>query len=649
MHSRQRFPNVMSGANLRPQGAALAILLLFLIFVHLFMTFTMQSAQAQVEQNAVPPTAREAAASPAFASRLARHVTAEAAGKSRAPAATRPRAPSPLDSWTYENGPINGTTDAWTINFGYVASNSFLVNTSQGAQVYGFDFGAWEYPGDKLKSVDWSITSSPNGGTVYGSGTASGANLSDQFVSTSQYGYDIDKISVSGLYVSLANGGYYLNLQNASVPSGDPVYWDENSGAGCESPGCPSQAYESSVGTIPSESFDITGSGGTSNGCFVEQQGGFQVLHDFTGGQDGQAPNGVTIDKAGNLYGTEFPNGGVPDTLFKLAQKDAGWVLSPLHTFAGGSDGTYSVGLAIGQDGGLYATSDGGIQNCGYNGGHYCGQVFSLRPSPTACRTALCSWTENVLYQFTGLNDAYLYSDYHYNYQNHLVFDPAGNLYGTSLEGGAQQQGAVYQLKPLNGGWTESILYSFTGGSDGQNPSEVLVGNDGNLYGIAADELFQLVPSASGWTEDVLYRFDYYVVPGFLVQDNSGNLYNIAEAQEGVGQSEVFMLSPSNGNWVFTVLFLSSGHTEDNFDNLTMDTAGNLYFTGIGCDGNECQPFGHIDKLLHGSWQHQTLFYFADQQFASTGALALDANGNLYGTTQYCGKYQGGTVWQLSP
>ena len=137
-------------------------------------------------------------------------------------------------------------------------------------------FGVWEFPGDSLSSIDWSITSGENGGTVYGSGTAtksgsnSGGSLSDKFITTNQYGYDIDMATVSGIAVgsgsgNLPAGTYWLNLQNATVPSGDPVYWDENSGAGCKSNGCPSSASESSVGTIPSEAFTInTGSTGTT-------------------------------------------------------------------------------------------------------------------------------------------------------------------------------------------------------------------------------------------------------------------------------------------------------------------------------------------------------------------------------------------------
>jgi hypothetical protein len=164
--------------------------------------------------------------------------------------------------WNYDNGPINGTTDAWTINFGYVVSDTFI---SGGSSATGFAFGVWEFPGDTMTSVQWSITSGENGGTVYGSGTASGGNLTDKFISTNQFGYDIDLITVTDLSVNLNAGTYWLNLQNAAVPSGDPVYWDENSGKGCggsngEGANCPSQASESALGTIPSEAFTINGS-----------------------------------------------------------------------------------------------------------------------------------------------------------------------------------------------------------------------------------------------------------------------------------------------------------------------------------------------------------------------------------------------------
>src|SRR5271167_457766 len=104
-------------------------------------------------QNPVPPTARQTAAMPQYASRLA-HPAAPAAGKRRASAPSRHRTPSPQDQVIYDNGPVNGTTDAWTINFGYIVSDSISL---RGNTVTGFDFYTWEFPGDVLSSVDWSI------------------------------------------------------------------------------------------------------------------------------------------------------------------------------------------------------------------------------------------------------------------------------------------------------------------------------------------------------------------------------------------------------------------------------------------------------------------------------------------------------------
>lgn len=154
----------------------------------------------------------------------------------------------------YDNGPINGTVDAWTINFGYVVSDTFECCFL--SPVIGFSFAVWEFPGDTVYAVDWSVTSEENGGTVYGHGTATlgggdGGVLMDQFISSNQYGYNIDVITVSQLAVSNNGGTYWLNLQNASTASGDPVYWDENGG--------PSSASNSAVGTIPSEAFTIYG------------------------------------------------------------------------------------------------------------------------------------------------------------------------------------------------------------------------------------------------------------------------------------------------------------------------------------------------------------------------------------------------------
>jgi hypothetical protein len=173
----------------------------------------------------------------------------------------------------YDDGPINGTEDAWTINFGYAVGNTFTLSAN--STVGGFNFGVWEFPGDTLTSVQWSVTQYFDSGFVYGSGVASGTNLTDQFISVNQYGYNIDKVTVTNLNVPLLAGAtYWLNLQNATVPSGDPVFWDENDGVGCKGDdghggGCPSQADWTgcikSGPLCPPESFDINGTqGGTT-------------------------------------------------------------------------------------------------------------------------------------------------------------------------------------------------------------------------------------------------------------------------------------------------------------------------------------------------------------------------------------------------
>ncbi len=163
-----------------------------------------------------------------------------------------------IPAWAdYDNGPINGTTDAWTINFGYVVSDTFTVGAG-GGSVNNISFGVWEFPGDTMSTVDFSITDTENGTGVGGT-----RNTTDKFISTNQYGYNVDVISFNTGGVPLNEGTYWLNLANAVVPSGDPVYWDENSGKGCGGSGCPSSASESALGTIPSEAFTI-GAGGTS-------------------------------------------------------------------------------------------------------------------------------------------------------------------------------------------------------------------------------------------------------------------------------------------------------------------------------------------------------------------------------------------------
>jgi PEP-CTERM motif len=167
----------------------------------------------------------------------------------------------------YDNGPINGNAQPWDIVNGFIVSDTFTV--SSGQTVTGFELGVWNEGSDPMTSLQWSLTSGENSGTVYGSGVAessggSGGTLMSQFLSQNQFGYTIDEITVTKLNINFASGGtYWLNLQNAKGNLGDYYFWDENSGIGCGGNGCPSSASDSGVGTIPSESFTITGMSST--------------------------------------------------------------------------------------------------------------------------------------------------------------------------------------------------------------------------------------------------------------------------------------------------------------------------------------------------------------------------------------------------
>ncbi len=150
----------------------------------------------------------------------------------------------------YDNGAINGTVLGWTINFGFAVSDQFtLAGTST---VNEIQFGAWLFPGDTLQSAEVSITSSEFGGTSYFDQTVSFTG-SGCF---SNGGFNVCTETGSFGGVNLNAGSYWLNLSNAATSLGDPAYWDQNSG--------PSLASESSVGTVPSESFTILGNGTTT-------------------------------------------------------------------------------------------------------------------------------------------------------------------------------------------------------------------------------------------------------------------------------------------------------------------------------------------------------------------------------------------------
>ncbi len=163
--------------------------------------------------------------------------------------------PAAAQNVLYEDGPINGNIDAWTINFGFIVSNTLTISGAP-STINGMAFGAWLFPGDTLQTVDMSITSDEFGGTTYFSQTVS---LSASNCAQNGFGFNVCQENASFNGPTLNTGTYWMNLGNAVVNNGDPVYWDENDGAGCHSQGCPSEPSENSLGTIPPESFSILG------------------------------------------------------------------------------------------------------------------------------------------------------------------------------------------------------------------------------------------------------------------------------------------------------------------------------------------------------------------------------------------------------
>ena len=153
----------------------------------------------------------------------------------------------------YDNGPVDGQDLGFTLNFGFSVSDSFTLGSS--ATVTGASFWAWLIPGDTLTSIEFQIGAAAFGNELLDQTL----NLTAANCFSNQFGYTVcdETATFSGGGVNLSAGTWWMTLSNASVPSGDPAYWDMNSG--------PSQAQENTIGTIPSESFTMWGAGTTSS------------------------------------------------------------------------------------------------------------------------------------------------------------------------------------------------------------------------------------------------------------------------------------------------------------------------------------------------------------------------------------------------
>ena len=266
----------------------------------------------------------------------------------------------------------------------------------------------------------------------------------------------------------------------------------------------------------------------------------------------------MSIDAHGNLYGTTFAGGAGYGTVFKLTQKGGTWVLSPLYSFQGnGSNDGAGPGarVVIGTNGALYGTTESGGQGTCSGYGPYpgCGTVFKLVPPATACKTALCLWTETVLYRFAGGAQGY-------DPVGDLTFDQSGNIYGVAPS--CPGPGNVYAATASGNSY--SIIYPFTGGSDGGLPEAgVIFDSAGNLYGTtwegganSGGTVYELTPSGSGWQEQVLHSFQSAVdgdkVWAGAVRDSSDKLYGATSDGGPNGGGTAYELGISHGNWSST-------------------------------------------------------------------------------------------------
>jgi uncharacterized repeat protein (TIGR03803 family) len=384
------------------------------------------------------------------------------------------------------------------------------------------------------------------------------------------------------------------------------------------------------------------------------------VLYSFTGGNgessDGKHPFGdLILDSAGNLYGTAASAGsrwaGVVFELSPVA--GGGWSEKILHTFAkNGVDGTEPLaGLIFDATGNLYGTTGAG-------GAYDSGTVFEMRPSSGG------SWTERVLHSFgDGENDGV-------NPNSGLTLDASGNLYG-GTPNGDDNGGIVFELTPKsNGIWEEKVLCSFPKSpisySAGPVDARLIFDSSGNLYGTTIaggaynyGSVFELSPTAGGaWTLKLLHSFDFNGTDGFgpeagVVFDSSGNLYGTTSGGgPGKGFGTVFELSPATGgSWTEKVLYRftwSAGTYPTGTP--VFDSAGNLYATTLQGAAHNGGVVVELMPATGGGWTENLLYNFGSGTDGSTpwGGLVLDSQGNLYGTTLNGGEDGSGTVFEIA-
>jgi uncharacterized repeat protein (TIGR03803 family) len=280
--------------------------------------------------------------------------------------------------------------------------------------------------------------------------------------------------------------------------------------------------------------FALTNSGGK----WVEQ-----TIWAFGGTGDGAQPTcDLVIDKSGDLFGTTYAGGDYnAGTVFELSKVNGVWTETVLHSFTGrNGDGwePYAGLLMVGADTFYGTTWYGGSANGD-------GTVFKVF-------RAGGKWKEKVVYSFDGADG--------YEPWGTLIKDKNGGLYGTTYAGGANDEGVVFMLSASGGKWTETVLHEFNSSNeDGANPRAGLAwGSSGTLYGTTAEggtpgypgvgTVFELTQSGSVWTETILHSFegssDGSFPQGDVVVDRDGTLYGTTNAGGMKNMGTVWKISP---------------------------------------------------------------------------------------------------------
>jgi uncharacterized repeat protein (TIGR03803 family) len=391
----------------------------------------------------------------------------------------------------------------------------------------------------------------------------------------------------------------------------------------------------------------------------------FTTLYTFTGGSDGGEPSaGMIFDSLGNLYGLTQGNATGFGTVFEMSPSSGGGMtLNTLYTFQGGADGVSPEGsLVFDTAGNLYGTTvQGGSNACNFG----CGTVFELSPNGSS------GWQKTEIYQFHGGTDGE-------NPASGVVIDGAGNLYGATEFGGgpcsniAPGCGTVFELSPVTGGWTETVLHRFGTGHVNNTGFSTPAGGivrdaSGNLYGTVAygglsgcGGAFELSSGTGGWSLQLLHAFkcgsDGAYPQGTLVFDGTGHIYGTTVGGGAFKDGTVYVLTPRPGKgWESRIIHNFKGADGwAPFAGITLDAAGNVYgTTGYGGGSkncaNGCGVAYELTATSSSSWTYSTLHVFTLTDGRAPSSLVLDGAGDLFGITVLGGADNVGTVFEITP